>query len=142
MMDIAYGLEAIHSVEGGPFIHADIQPRQFLADHDLNVRINDFNRGKFMQYSEVSHGQFAACKYCGARSKGRWRAPEEYSRQLLAPSLDTYSVGMVFWSMFAGERPMMELTRDQVYKRVVEEGYRPAFAECTPARVRQLVVQM
>merc|ERR1712045_62090 len=48
--DIAKGVEAMHNVEGGPFVHADIQPRQFLISDDGRVLLNDFNRGKFLPW--------------------------------------------------------------------------------------------
>jgi len=39
------GVQAIHEVKGGPYVHADIHLGQFLIDDDDTVKLNDFNRG-------------------------------------------------------------------------------------------------
>lgn len=44
-IQMARGVQAIHEVKGGPFVHADLQLRQFLIDDDDTVKLNDFNRG-------------------------------------------------------------------------------------------------
>ena len=67
-VEIAKGLETIHTIPGGPFHHTgsiyitfyvtcvyrmcvflDIQPRQFMVDSEGHVLINDFNRGIYRQ---------------------------------------------------------------------------------------------
>jgi len=39
------GVQAIHEVKGGPYIHADLQLRQLLIADDWTLKLNDFNRG-------------------------------------------------------------------------------------------------
>ncbi len=43
-LSVARGVAAIHTLAGGPIIHADIQTKQFLVDSQGIVKLNDFNR--------------------------------------------------------------------------------------------------
>ena len=43
-LQVARGVAAIHTISGGPIIHADIQAKQFLVDSQGVVKLNDFNR--------------------------------------------------------------------------------------------------
>jgi len=43
---LARGVQTIHEVEGGPYVHADIQFRQVMIADDHTLKLNDFNRGQ------------------------------------------------------------------------------------------------
>jgi len=43
---IARGVQAIHEVNGGPFVHADLTLLQVMIADDNTLKLNDFNRGK------------------------------------------------------------------------------------------------
>jgi len=131
--EVAKGVEAMHGISGGPFVHADIQPRQFMIDNEDHVRTNDFNRGKFLPRDGD-----VPCHFCGAKSKGRWRAPEEYTREPLNEKLDIFSMGMVFWSMFAGEKVMEEIPKREVYD-LIPGGYRPTMPKHMPQEFQEIV---
>lgn len=83
----ARGLQALHEVDGGPIVHADLQPRQLLVDVNGVVKINDLNRCRFMSRDE--HGN--TCPFKIDKGNGAWRAPEEH--------LGEYgvSVKIAFW---------------------------------------------
>jgi len=134
--EMAQALDAIHSVNGGPFVHADLQPRQFMLTKDGHIKMNDFNRGKFMSWDGEEK-----CKYCGAKSKGRWRAPEEYTRDALNEKLDIYSTAMIYYSLFSGDKVMEDIPKDDVYERV-PRGYRPEFPDGMPPELQELVMYM
>jgi len=44
-IQMARGVQAIHEVKGGPYVHADLHLGNFLIDDDGTVKLNDFNRG-------------------------------------------------------------------------------------------------
>ncbi|CAM9181094.1 unnamed protein product [Discosporangium mesarthrocarpum] len=119
-LDAARGLAALHDAEGGPIVHADLQPRQLMLSEDGVVRVNDLNRCRFM--GRDAAGQ--ACPFRIKKSNGVWRSPEEYGGKDLTEKLDIYSMGLIFWSMLA-RTPPFEKDHDQVYKRRVVEGERP-----------------
>lgn len=151
---VAKGVEALHTLDP-PFVHADIQPRQFLMTKDRRIRINDLNRGKFLPFKWVlkdpsvdgdgrlinGERRKQMCHYCGSKSKGRWRAPEEYAKTPLNEKLDIYSTAMVFLSMFKGQKVMMYLTRKRVYTKVMD-GFRPSFPSCMPEPMQALLKDM
>lgn len=73
-LDAARGLQAMHEVDGGPIVHADLQPRQLLLDGNGVVKINDLNRCRFMGRDEEGN----PCPFRIAKGNGVWRAPEEF----------------------------------------------------------------
>lgn len=73
--DAARGLQALHEAEGGPIVHADLQPRQLLLDDQGVVKINDLNRCRFMGTDEDGK----PCPFKISKANGVWRSPEEYS---------------------------------------------------------------
>merc|ERR1712129_549148 len=95
-LQIAKSVEIIHTIVGGPYHHTDIQPRQFLLDDFDNVYINDFNRGKFQPFYFSDDGRVQKCWYCGHRSRGHWRAPEEPKKRPLNEKLDVFSNDIPF----------------------------------------------
>lgn len=132
-IDVAKGVEAIHTVRGGPFIHADIVERQFLLDNTGKLRLNDFNRGRFMQYNEEG-----SCNYCSGVSKGKYRAPEEYKSSLLNEKIDIYSTGNIIHVIFKQGYIMNDMSSILVYKKV-KNGYREKFNEHMPLEIQDLV---
>lgn len=68
-LEMAESVAYLHNYEGGVIVHDDIQLTQFLLTDagkkdwqtaDIVVKINDFNRGVFMQYDE-KHEEY--CRY-------------------------------------------------------------------------------
>ena len=49
-LQIAEAVCLMHGVRGGPFLHTDLKPDQFLLDDAGNVFLNDLNRGKFAPF--------------------------------------------------------------------------------------------
>ena len=127
-LDIAKGIELMHSIRGGPYHHTDIRSDQFLIDQHGNVLLNDFNRGKFQQYlfmdkmsndtlgtkqngtdSNDSDSVVIRCPFCPHTAHGMVRAPEEHRARNLDETIDIYSGAMVIWSLFSGEEPFMDV---------------------------------
>ena len=115
-LQIAYSVELIHTIPGGPFHHTDIQPRQFLLDENDYIYINDFNRGKFQPYyfGDGDNDKIEKCWYCGHRSRGHWRAPEEPKKRPLNEKLDIFSMGLTIWSLYSNDIPFRDATFDDL----------------------------
>ncbi len=77
-LEAARGLRALHEAEGGPIVHADLQPRQLLLDEDGVVKINDLNRCRFM--ARDADGE--PCPFRISKGNGVWRSPEEYAGEV------------------------------------------------------------
>mmetsp|Transcript_3758 Transcript_3758/g.4436 ORF Transcript_3758/g.4436 Transcript_3758/m.4436 type:complete len:408 (+) Transcript_3758:196-1419(+) len=44
VLEVMKGIEALHEIDDGPILHADIQAKQFLFDPVTGIKVNDFNR--------------------------------------------------------------------------------------------------
>ena len=120
-LDVTRGVAALHEVEGGPIVHADIADKQFLVDDNGRVKLNDFNRCRFMGHKTTTNEK---CSFRIPSAPGRHRSPEEYEDEELTEQLDTYSTAHVLYGILTGEEPWRELPSSQV-KRAVKRGTKP-----------------
>ena len=74
-LDIADGVELMHSVRGGPYHHTDLRADQFMIDENGNVMLNDFDRSKKEQYLFADNVSIR-CPFCPHSANGMGRAPE------------------------------------------------------------------
>ena len=158
-LEIVHGVQIMHNIEGGPYMHTDLQPRQFMIDREGNVLINDFNRGKFTEYYFKNEVEGAAvttkkeeaeeegsdviipCTYCMPGSHGHYRAPEEYYSDPLSEKLDIWSVCLTIWSLFSGEKPWSSFGRNYEAVKYVTRDYqmRPKLPYNMPAFLKDLM---
>ena len=52
-------------------------------------------------------------------------APEVMEGKLHSAKVDIYSFGLMMWEMWFGKRVFIELRREDIYRRVKDEHYRP-----------------
>jgi Protein kinase domain len=134
-LGIARGVAALHQVPGGPIVHADIADKQYLIDEKGQVKLNDFNRCRFMGHydeeettSSSSSETNNKCTFRIPSAPGRHRSPEEYEDKELTEQLDTYSTANVLYGVLTGTEPWAELPSSQV-KRAVKHGLKPPIDE-------------
>jgi Protein kinase domain len=102
-LDVTRGVQALHELSGGPIVHTDIQAKQFLISPTTGiVKINDFNRCRFMAKSNVTG---RPCKFRIPSAPGKSRAPEEYNFEDLDEKLDVYSVANILYSILTQREP-------------------------------------
>jgi serine/threonine protein kinase len=123
--DAAKGLAALHGVDGGPVIHADITPKQFLVDFEGTIKLNDFNRCRLLPHKNVTNEK---CRIRIPSAPGLDRSPEEYQRQEVDEKLDVYSLGNVFYSILTGTKPWRDEGSNTV-KKWVRDGKKPLIDE-------------
>lgn len=141
--DAAHGIAQLHNVPGGPFVHADLQPRQFLIDANGTLKLNDFNRIKYTGPQRLNGEPTGEkCTFRTSVAKGKWRAPEEYKFVDLDEKLDIYSLSLVLWSLRSRAKPYYDYERKDVYVEV-PKGLRPpieAMSDYPPA-MQNLIVR-
>jgi serine/threonine protein kinase len=115
------GLAAIHDIDGGPIVHADIQAKQFLISSDGHVKINDFNRCRFMAHRRKDQ---TSCLFQIPTSPGKSRSPEEYSEALLDEKLDVYSTANVLYGIITGTKAWYQFSTSET-KSYVKKGAIP-----------------
>lgn len=120
-LQVARGVAAIHEISGGPILHADIQAQQFLVDAQGTVKLNDFNRCRFMANNTVTG------KPCPLRiptAPGTSRSPEEYNEEELTEQIDMYSTAHVLYGILTGRKPWDDLWATKI-KKLIKYGERP-----------------
>jgi serine/threonine protein kinase len=141
--DAARGVAQLHNAPGGPFVHADLQPRQFLINTNGKLHLNDFNRVKYTGPRLVNGEPTSEkCTFETSVAKGKWRSPEEYQHLPLDEKLDVYSLSLVLWALRAREKAFRMLEREEVYK-VVPTGVRPSLDAMSdyPQPMQDLIVR-
>lgn len=120
-LHVARGVAAIHELPGGPIIHADIQAKQFLVDPSGTVKLNDFNRCRFMS-NNTKTGK--PCTVTIPSAPGSSRSPEEYKYDDLTEKLDVFSTGHVLFAILTGKKPWEDLWGSKI-KQLVKAGRKP-----------------
>jgi serine/threonine protein kinase len=120
-LDVARGVAALHEVPGGPIVHADLQAKQFLITPDGTIKVNDFNRCRFMAHKNATG---AKCPFYIPSAPGKMRSPEEYASEDLDEALDIYSVANIFYGIITGKPAWSEFTSSET-KENVQRGVQP-----------------
>ncbi|RLN95513.1 hypothetical protein BBJ28_00009417 [Nothophytophthora sp. Chile5] len=141
--DAAQGVAQLHNAPGGPFVHADLQARQFLIDGNGSLLLNDFNRVKYTG-PRMADGVATSekCTFQTSVAKGKWRSPEEYQHLDLDEKLDIYSLSLVMWALRARVKPFRMLEREEVYAQV-PTGVRPPLSAMSdyPQQMQNLIMR-
>jgi len=98
-LELAETLAELHGYIGGVMIHDDVQPYQWLRTENGVLKLNDFNRGEVMFYSNRNQ---TYCRYKNGSAGGNYRSPEEYADQPLNQQIDVFSLGHIFYSILTG----------------------------------------
>ena len=147
--------------------HTDITPSQFLVFDDGSIKINDFNRCRFL----MRNGKGGICPYKVTHNPGKFRSvsrthpifssksfsplqihshttcdqfqPEEYSYDNQTEKVDIYSMGNVFYSILTGLWPFEDEDDVQKVQKDITIGIRPSIEgisndESTIAQIIQL----
>jgi Protein tyrosine and serine/threonine kinase len=120
-LDVVQGVADLHQVPGGPIVHADIADKQFLVDDQGRVKLNDFNRCRFMGHKKTTKEK---CTFRIPSAPGRHRSPEEYEDEELTEQLDTYSTANVLYGILTGKEPWAEVPSSML-KTYVKRGWKP-----------------
>ena len=124
-LDMAKGLQALHDISGGPILHADITARQFLVSPSGTLKVNDFNRCRFMP-NHVKTGR--SCKIGIPTAPGRARSPEEYAFDELDEKIDVFSLANVYFYMLTKQAPWSGMPSSQ-FRKAMRSGRKPDFPE-------------
>jgi len=118
-LDVMRSLQVLHEVQDGPIIHADIQAKQFLIDPIKGVKLNDFNRCRFVPTNDKTGSD---CKITIQSAPGANRSPEEYEQLKLDEKIDIFSTANILYSILTGSRPWGEgLKRLEISKAVMKK---------------------
>ena len=124
-LELMRGIEAIHEIPDGPIVHADLQSKQFLFHPVEGVKINDFNRCRFVPRNDETGLQ---CKIKIPSAPGANRSPEEYERMKIDEKIDIYSSANILFTILTGKKAWDTDRREEIAKKVMK-GLRPQIEE-------------
>ena len=116
------GLSALHDIQDGPIVHADIQAKQFLIQPNAQeeqsmIKINDFNRCRILPKHNITKD---VCKLKIPSAPGAHRSPEEYELLKIDEKIDLYSVANVLYGILTGRKPYENKLRRDIKKNVMK----------------------
>ena len=95
-LQVARSVNELHTLDDHDavsVVHTDLTPSQFLLSKDGFIKINDFNRARFISFSKKHH---RPCTFMIGLSPGKYRSPEEYNdMEELNEKIDIYQMGNV-----------------------------------------------
>lgn len=98
-LDIATGINYLHSYTSPPHVHMDIKSSNVLLDSDFRAKLNNFSQARAVEGQE---GEFALTRHI-VGTKG-YMAPEYLENGLVSPKLDVYSFGVLMMEILSGKQ--------------------------------------
>lgn len=106
-LDVATGLNYLHSFTSPPHIHKNITSGNVLLDTDFRAKITNL---RMARSAEGNEGQFALTSHIiGTRG---YMAPEYLENGLVSTALDVYAFGVLMMEMITGKE-VESLTREE-----------------------------
>ncbi|KAH0788509.1 Serine/threonine-protein kinase TOUSLED [Histomonas meleagridis] len=117
LAQVIQGLLALRAKENY-VIHYDLKPGNILFNNDGIVKITDFG------LSKIREGDESAIELT-SQGTGTYyyAAPETFQRGkavLITPSVDTWSLGIIFYEMLFGQRPFGEDVSQQTFASQID----------------------
>jgi serine/threonine protein kinase len=132
--------QAVAALHSRQIVHADLQTKQFLVSTTGTIKLNDFNRCRFLPLrDDTSNGTTTndttnnattdelihICPIRIPSAPGIARSPEEYSSQALTEKIDVFSLGNVLFSILTnGLVPFGEQGSNRI-KAAIRHGQKP-----------------
>nr|KYP66706.1 putative LRR receptor-like serine/threonine-protein kinase At1g07550 family [Cajanus cajan] len=107
-LDVATGLDYLHSFTSPPHIHKDIKSSNILLDSDFRGKVANLSLARCLEGAE---DQFPATRHIvGTRG---YMAPEYLENGLVSTKLDVYAFGVLMLEMLTGKEVAAILTEDE-----------------------------
>lgn len=107
-LDVATGLDYLHSFTSPPHIHKDINSSNVLLDADYRGKVANFSLARRL---EGADDEFPATRHIvGTRG---YMAPDYLENGLVSTKLDVYAFGVLMLEMLTGKEVAAILTEDE-----------------------------
>eukprot|EP01025_Chloroclados_australasicus_P038580 TRINITY_DN39816_c0_g1_i1.p1 TRINITY_DN39816_c0_g1~~TRINITY_DN39816_c0_g1_i1.p1 ORF type:complete len:508 (-),score=57.89 TRINITY_DN39816_c0_g1_i1:700-2094(-) len=123
---IAKALDYMHP----SIIHRDIKPSNVLIKGGV-AKLADFGITAMPERSHISTTQ--------TRGTIQYAAPELYTEGRINHKADIYSLGVLLWELYSGQRPWDREQEFRVIFRVGSNAERPIIPESCPENYRELI---
>lgn len=98
-LDVATGLNYLHSYTSPPCVHKDLKSSNVLLDGDFRAKISNFSLAR--STTDGQGGEFALTRHI-VGTKG-YMAPEYIENGLISPKLDVYAFGVLMLEILTGK---------------------------------------
>ncbi|MBA0831360.1 hypothetical protein Goarm_015832, partial [Gossypium armourianum] len=148
-LDVAIGLNYLHSFTNPPHVHKDLKTSNVLLDGDFRAKITNFAMARS---TEGQEGEFALTRHI-VGTKG-YMAPEYLENGLVSTKLDVYAFGVLLLEVITGKEATAFYSDEHNnlsdrLSNVVENGkeglkhlIEPSMLENYPAELAVVVVQL
>ena len=124
---IAYGMTFLHK---NGIIHRDLKTANIFLDSNMWPKIADFGIARFEGKNK---------NLTEAIGTPQFMAPELISSTSYDMKVDVYSYALILYEMCELEKPFKDISIDELFKKVVENGERPVFTKKTPKVLRKFI---
>ncbi len=122
--ELLMGLDYIHNVtadDGRPMrlVHRDISPQNVLVGFDASMKLIDFGLARSELLPARTQGALAVGKY-------GYMSPEQARHDKIDGRADLYSLGVMLFEVFTGDRLVDEQDQATLWQRVLNPKHRRA----------------
>ncbi|CAL9056379.1 receptor-like kinase TMK4 [Musa acuminata AAA Group] len=101
VLDVARGIEYLHSLAQESFIHRDLKPSNILLDKDLRAKVSDFGLVKLAADNQKSMMTRLAGTF-------GYLAPEYATTGKVSTKIDVYAFGVILMELITGRKVLDE----------------------------------
>ncbi|KAH1260388.1 LysM domain receptor-like kinase 4 [Glycine max] len=100
-LDVATGLDYLHSFTSPPHVHKDLKSGNILLDSDFRAKISNFRLARSVEREGSEGDQYVMTRHIvGTRG---YMAPEYLENGLVSTKLDVYAFGVLMLEMLTGK---------------------------------------
>ncbi|KAL5099373.1 hypothetical protein RYX36_003700 [Vicia faba] len=109
-LDVARGVEYLHSFTSHPYIHKDLKCSNVLLDNDFKAKVGSLRLARCVGGLDDDDEQFVATRHIvGTRG---YMAPEYLENGIVSAKLDVYAFGVLMLEIITGKEVAAILTED------------------------------
>ena len=132
LVQVARGMEYLHSLRPHPVLHRDLKSHNILVAHDGRLVVADFGLARF-------HVTANAAEMTAETGSYRWMAPEVIRHERYSKKADVFSFGMILFELLTHQLPFADLAPLQAAVSVALNDERPPLPDGCPAPLARLV---
>ncbi|GAU17453.1 hypothetical protein TSUD_233310 [Trifolium subterraneum] len=108
-LDVATGVEYLHSFTSNPYIHKDLKCSNIFLDNDFKAKVSNLRLARCVEGVENDEEFVATRHIVGTRG---YMAPEYLENGIVSTKIDVYAFGVLMLEMITGKEVGFVLSKD------------------------------